>query len=448
MLKLKVFWDTIRTLGLGDDSKKNIDIALMNQIAFTAGVACILMAISGFLEGIHWGYSFCALFLGGIVLIILALNARQCFHLSRFIVACVIPLVIAGFIILIGGDFGEEGMLSVVLFLVYVFYKNESRTQHIFYALIAVSYTLSKGYLYFYTPLFAQANNPYDNIFVFICCLLWLVMIIKLLHRKISSQKEHQKKLITEMKVKNSSLQKTTEELEQFTYIASHDLKSPLRTIISFLDLIKRDVQRERYDDLMDKLDFARSGAEQMNFLVTDILEYSKIARGKKRNRRVVNLHSVVEKVKFNLNEIIKEKNVDLYIFPLPDFYCNETEMTILFQNFIENGIKYNEEATPTVFVKASIIEKQLVLQFIDNGIGIEEQYFEKIFLFFKRLHTSEAYKGTGLGLGLCKKIIEDMEGSIKVESTINVGTSFTVHLPLIEVETQKNSLEVECAET
>lgn len=429
---ISTIWHKIKRLGFRDNSQKNVDIKLMNQVAFLGIMASLFMTILGCFISISFLYSVLAAILSATIFSTLILNAYRKFHISRFLVAGVLPTLIATYMILIGGEFGEESILTVLIFLIYLFYKNDRRERNIFYAIMAFGYTFSSLYLMFFPPLLAKINNPYDNLFVFLSSIIWLGMVIRLFQRKITHQQKDQDNLIAELKVKNTNLQKTTEELEQFTYIASHDLKSPLRTIISFLDLIKRDVTRQKYDDLLTKLDFARSGAEQMNFLVTDILEYSKITSGKKRSKKTINLQSVADKVKFNLAEVIKEKNVDLYIFPLPDFYCNETEMTILFQNFIENGIKYNEESTPNIFVKSSIDRGQLVLQFIDNGIGIEEIYFEKIFLFFKRLHTNEVYKGTGLGLGLCKKIIDDMNGSVSVESTMNVGTTFTVRLPNI----------------
>lgn len=425
------FWNKLKSLGIGNDPKKNASIALMNQIAFTGSILGLSMVSFAVYNEIEPIYTILISILSASIFSLLILNYFHKFHVARFFIAGILPQVIAVYILLIGGSFGEESILTVILFLIYIFYENEPKQRNLFYILLAFSYVASSTFILSYSPLIAKIDNPYDNMLAFIVCLFWLVIVIWMFQKKIKEQQEHQTLLLSEMTKKNTHLQKTTDELEQFTYIASHDLKSPLRTIISFLDLIKRDVTKERYDDLLSKLDFARSGAEQMNFLVTDILEYSKISKGTVKKKSMVSLLSIVEKVKFNLMEILEKRNVDLYIFPLPDFYCNETEMTILFQNFIENGIKYNKESKPNIFVKSMIDDNYLTLQFIDNGIGIEEEYFDKIFLLFKRLHTSKTYKGTGLGLGLCKKIIDDMEGNVKVESTINVGSTFTIQLPV-----------------
>ncbi len=435
-------WIKIKSLGSGDDPKKNANIALLNQIAFTSSMVAYSMVILAIYINLNNFYSILTFILGSFSFSILIFNYFNRFHVSRFIIAGIFPQLIALYIVLIGGSFGEESILTVLLFLIYILYENAPKQRAWFYISLGASYISASFFLLLNPPLVTKIDNPYDNIFSFIVCVIWLVMVIWLYQKKIRNQQNHQERLLDEMTEKNNRLQKTTDELEQFTYIASHDLKSPLRTIISFLDLIKRDVTRERYDDLLSKLDFARSGAKQMNFLVTDILEYSEITKGKVKKKSIVSLQSIIEKVNFNLMDVIKKRKADLYVFSLPDFYCNETEMIVLFQNFIENGIKYNKETTPNIFVKAKLDDKYLTLQFIDNGIGIEEEYFNKIFLLFKRLHTSESYSGTGLGLGLCKKIIDDMGGTVSVESTVNVGSTFTILLP-VNQEHQASQQEI-----
>ncbi len=428
-------WNKVKGLGTEEDSMMNSIIMLMNQMVFIGAFICFLMVGVAIYSGLAPVYTLLTFVFGCILLSLLVLNSFNKFHTSKFVIVSVLPIYVCLEILLIGGSFGEESILTIILLLIYIFFEDSPKKRYPLYASLSCSYILVSVYLFYFPPILPPVDNPYDNFFAFLVCTIWLLSIMSYYQKKIESQQKKQDILIKELQEKNTNLEKTTEALEQFTYIASHDLKSPLRTIISFLDLIKRDVSRKKYEDISSKLDFARSGAEQMNFLVTDILEYSKITSGKARRKNMISLQSVADKVKFNLMDQIKEKNVDLYIFPLPDFYCNETEMTVLFQNLIENGIKYNEESTPNIFIKSKVEGKELILQFIDNGIGIEEIYFEKIFLFFKRLHTNQIYKGTGLGLGLCKKIIDDMNGSIMVESTINVGSTFTVRLPILVPE-------------
>lgn len=442
--KILVSWEKIKNMGVGEDRITNSIIILLNQLAAIGGVVCFSMVGLAIAIDLSPIYAFLTFIFGVFLSLVLLFNANKKFSVSKFMVAGILPVLMSIYVVLIGGSFGEESILTVILFLIYILYKDEPRKRNWLYVNLVGFYMAASSYLFFNPPIFDFVNNPYDNFFAFLVCVSWLLMIIWLYQNEINKQEKNQKILIYELKEKNANLQKTTEELEQFAYIASHDLKSPLRTIISFLDLIKRDVTRCQYDDLLSKIDFARGGAEQMNFLVTDILEYSKITNNKERSKKLISLQSIAEKVKVNLNELLDSRKVDLYIFPLPDFYCNETEMVVLFQNFIENGIKYNQESRPAIFVKSTMEDNKLILQFIDNGIGIEEEYFEKIFLFFKRLHTTEVYPGTGLGLGLCKKIIDSMGGEVSVESTLNVGTTFTISFPILNpINESANILEI-----
>jgi len=425
-------WEKLKVQGVESNHLlENAIISVINQMGFIGGIACMIMVVISWAIGASQLYTIMCFILGVTILLIPILNSYQKVHISKLIIGAVHPSLVNVYIVVTGGAIGEESMLTVSLFMIFILFQKKPKMMRRLYLLGASTYLLAQLYIFVFPPIFNIVDNPFDNFMSFSVCVVWILMILWLYKGQLTLQQRKQMKLINELQDKNANLKKTTEELEQFTYIASHDLKSPLRTIISFLDLIKRDVKRERYDDLLSKLDFARSGAEHMNYLVTDILEYSKITSGTQRKKQMISLQSLADKVRFNLTELIQKKNVDLYVFPLPDFYCNETEMTVLFQNFIENGIKYNEEATPNIFVKSKIDTAYLTLQFIDNGIGIEEEYFSKIFLFFKRLHTNERYKGTGLGLGLCKKIIDDMGGTIEVESTINVGSTFTIKIPV-----------------
>lgn len=429
--KIISLWSRVKNLGLNHSPKEATSLFLLNQMGIIGGIGCLTAAFISLTLDYPLTYFIFAILYGVTAAMMPLFNHIGLINVSKLITSFFHPFIISGFIIFSGGSFGEESILIGSIFMIHLLYNEKPKMKIMLYISNASFYILAQVYIFNFPPILKYVDNPFDNFLAFVICSTWLLMIIYKNQQGIDLQKAKGDELISELQAKNESLKKTTEELEQFTYIASHDLKSPLRTIISFLDLIKRDVSRGRYDDLNSKLDFARGGAEQMNFLVTDILEYSRMTNGKKRKKKVIDLQTIADKVRFNLTDVIDKKNVDLYIFPLPKFYGNETELTVIFQNFIENGIKYNEENTPTIFVKSRIEEDHLILQFIDNGIGIEEQYFDKIFLFFKRLHTNNHYKGTGLGLGLCKRIIDDMEGTVKVESTINVGSTFTISLPI-----------------
>ena len=172
-----------------------------------------------------------------------------------------------------------------------------------------------------------------------------------------------------------------------------------------------------------------------MHYLVSDILELSLINIESKEQREWTDLNDVIEKSISNLQQEISEKEAVVNIPDLPVYLCNSVEFVLVFQNIIQNSIKYNKSKTPTVNVRAEQTKNQLFIHFEDNGIGIEEKYFDRIFEFFKRLHTQKAYKGTGMGLGLCKKIVQSYNGDISVQSKVGEGSVFTIQLPHIPSE-------------
>ncbi len=227
-------------------------------------------------------------------------------------------------------------------------------------------------------------------------------------------------------------LKDKNEELEQFTYIASHDLKTPLRTVISFSGLLERNIKQEKYDDLLDNLQYVKTGAGQMYNLVNDILEYTKLDQELAEKSKVpINLQTIAEEVAQYFKKDSTEKELIIEIDDLPNYIGRKSDFLVIFQNLIENGLKYNKSKRPRVKIWAETTKKQLKINFLDNGIGIEQEYHEQIFYFFKRLHTKEFYDGTGLGLGLCKKIINQYNGEILVQSELGKGSLFTIVLPV-----------------
>ena len=285
-------------------------------------------------------------------------------------------------------------------------------------------YLIPTFYVNLYNPIFGHIDFPFDELLVFIAGIIWMASVLYLFHKD-------REDLLNRLKNKNQELVDTTEELERFTYIASHDLKSPLRTIISFIGLLEHDLKRKDYTEMEGNLHFVKTGALQMNFLVQDILELSKLKNSTKEDRILLDLNRIFEKAKHNLTVDIEEKKATIKCQQLGHFLGDELELLLLFQNFIQNGIKYNDSQEPVIEISNIEAENSFSLIFKDNGIGIEEKYHDQIFKFFKRLHTSDKYQGTGLGLGLCKQIIDNYNGQIAIESELGLGTTFTIRFPM-----------------
>jgi light-regulated signal transduction histidine kinase (bacteriophytochrome) len=241
-----------------------------------------------------------------------------------------------------------------------------------------------------------------------------------------------QKKLIEaqsqDLKDNLDRLELSYRELEQFSYIASHDLKSPLRTIASFAQLLKRRYSGKFDEEADEFLDFIVSGVFHMSDVIQGLLEYSKVGRESMPFENV-DLNKVLDIVKFNLKEEIEESNAQLVYENLPAVQGNFTNLVQLFQNLIANSIKFRTpELSPTINITYIEEFPYFRIQLADNGLGMETEFQDKAFLPFQRLNNREK-PGMGMGLAICKKIIQQHKGEIYYEPSPERGTSFILTL-------------------
>lgn len=224
-------------------------------------------------------------------------------------------------------------------------------------------------------------------------------------------------------------LKQSNEELEQFAYAASHDLQEPLRTVSSYLTLLERRYGDELDEDATEFIDFAVDGADRMREMIQALLAYSRVdTRG--RQFESIEASTVFERVTENLAMTIEESGATV---STPDgettISGDQSQLVQLFQNLIENGIKYNE-TTPHIEISATAHDGLVSFEVTDNGIGMESDQIDTIFDVFQRLHTREEFDGTGIGLSLCRKIVERHDGDIAVESEPGKGSTFIVTVP------------------
>jgi PAS domain S-box-containing protein len=229
---------------------------------------------------------------------------------------------------------------------------------------------------------------------------------------------------------KNKELELKNKELEQFAYVASHDLQEPLRTTSSFAELLQQQYQG-RLDERADKyLTFINQSSERMKVLIKDLLDYSRI--GRKKEKEYVDCNLILQEVLDDLNAAIKETQAEINVAALPVFHGYPTEIKQLFQNLIINAIKFRKKNTPPqIKISAIKINGQWEFACNDNGIGIEEEHRERIFIIFQRLHTRNDYEGSGIGLAHCKKIVELHGGKIWIESMPGEGSTFNFTIPV-----------------
>ncbi|GJL55654.1 MAG: hypothetical protein NPIRA02_27860 [Nitrospirales bacterium] len=236
------------------------------------------------------------------------------------------------------------------------------------------------------------------------------------------------------------NLRRSNSELEQFAYVASHDLQEPLRKIRNFSELLSAKAEGHLSPELEKFLTPIVSSATRMQALVQDLLTYSRIAR-EGPDVAPVDLQVLVEQVKNSLESAIAETQATLIIAPLPTIEANATQIEQLFQNLIANSLKYHGDRAPRITITATQHDTYWQFAVSDNGIGIDPQYADRIFVIFQRLHTKQKYDGTGIGLAICKKIVERHEGQIWVESTPDEGSTFFFTLP--SSQTEKDHREV-----
>ncbi|MBN1313796.1 MAG: substrate-binding domain-containing protein [Anaerolineae bacterium] len=230
------------------------------------------------------------------------------------------------------------------------------------------------------------------------------------------------------------NLARSNQELEQFAYISSHDLQEPLRMVRSYLQLLERRYQGQLDADADEFIDFATDGAARMQSLIKALLQYSRVTtRG--GPFEPTDCNKVLQHALANLDRDIEESGAEISSVALPTIPADGVQLIQLFQNLISNAIRFRGEKKPDIFIEAQHKYGEWLFSIRDNGIGIDSEYFEYIFRIFQRLHSGDKYPGTGIGLALCKKIVERHGGRIWVESDPGQGTTFCFTIPDREQE-------------
>ncbi len=227
----------------------------------------------------------------------------------------------------------------------------------------------------------------------------------------------------------NIKLTSSNKEMEQFAFIASHDMQEPLRTISNYIGLFQKQY-KGKLDEDADRYLTSISGATfRMQSLIKDLLEYSKI--GNEKNKVVIDCNLILNDVLIDVNESIKESKAEIHSEQLPVITGYLSAIKSLFQNLISNAVKFRKKDVPPIInISAEIKQNEWFFTIKDNGIGIDKKYYDKIFVIFQRLHTKAEYAGTGIGLAHVKKIIELHGGKIWFESELGKGTAFYFTIP------------------
>ncbi|MBD1809731.1 PAS domain-containing protein [Microcoleus sp. FACHB-SPT15] len=236
----------------------------------------------------------------------------------------------------------------------------------------------------------------------------------------------------TEQKLEQltTDLKRSNQELEQFAYVASHDLQEPLRAITGFTQLLRQDYQNQLDESAQEYMTYIVDGAARMQELIQDLLTYCRLGTDH-QGFAAIDCNAVVRQAIANLEIAIADSNATVTHESLPTIKANKTQLIQLFQNLISNAVKFHRDEPPEVHIQAQLRNQEWLFFVRDNGIGIESKYLTRIFEVFKRLHSRTEFSGTGIGLAICKKIVESHSGSIWAESQPGLGTTFYFKIPL-----------------
>jgi signal transduction histidine kinase len=308
--------------------------------------------------------------------------------------------------------------------------------------IIVMSYFLDSGQTKFFSYFYIGASTlvmllfysgwnflPVEisniiNPFIFALILIPLAIFILLLLIIYFDKSAAYLKTIESKNLELSQLIKENKDLEHFAYIASHDLNEPIRTIESFIDIIKEEYHDTTNEDLNQYFSFIHEASARMRSMINGILDYTKL--GNDKRLELCDMNQTIAALEQDLTQIIKDHQATINTAPLPTIACDPSGIRQVFQNLMANAIKFQRPNTPP-HIEISCQEKATHWEFCvtDNGIGIPENKKETIFKMFSKLHRPTEFKGHGIGLAFCKRIIEFHQGNIWVESTPNVGSQF-----------------------
>ncbi|MCI5084049.1 MAG: ATP-binding protein [Saprospiraceae bacterium] len=427
---MKNLWESISAIGTSaDQSHQDVKkIRLLNQMA---GLAIVLQLLG--LITLPFSYSsvilLSCIFSSLVFLGVIILQHYKLYLFARAVQTIFAILIITAFNYLFGPLLNAIVAFVAMGPVILIFFQSlRARILLNLFLILAFSFCTYMNF-YWQAP-FEVLVLPAVYYYVFIIIYFAVLIIINFFQSESNIREQQLKESLAQLKIKN-------EELEKLAYIASHDLKTPIRNISSYLTLIQQRIKGTPTAEQIDEfLDTAINSSKQMYRTIEDVLVFSKI-RDLEEDKTLIDLNEVLQTVLFNLQTFIDQKKAQVHIENFPIIFGNFAQMVSLFQNLLENGLKYNNSSPP--ILSFEYIEKpdHYLFRVKDNGIGIAPNHQEQIFDIFKRLHADHVYEGTGVGLAICKKIAEQHQGDIWVEENPDGGSIFLIKLPILKPHDQ-----------
>ena len=426
--KFSIFLDKITRIGIYEDTpiEDHDTIVLFNRFSYMIALLLLIITIQDLVIGNRLD-----LIIDGTCLTIISsgpiLNYFRLHSFAKAWSMLIYPSFLVAPLIILYGDILYASYSFFLFFTYALLFFNKKRTLILLPAYLILLWIFLQYYTLHHEPMIYLNPTILDKNFFPIITFTGLFFIVCNYKKNVKKKEETLEIALENAQIQNEKLNSANAELERFAFVTSHDLKTPVRTIVSFLNLIEIKIKKQEYADLEQYITFAKDGGLQINRLISEILEFSKLNINQTLERTEVDLDAIFNKSINNLQGFILEKNAKLEVGVLGKITSNELFVGLLFQNLLENAVKFNKSVQPLVKITAEKTEKGISIFFQDNGIGIEKEFHETVFNIFTRLHNQQDYTGTGMGLAICKKIMERLGGTIFLTSEIGIGTTFTL---------------------
>lgn len=428
---MKAIFDNIIHIGIDPDTSldQRIRIKGVNAISLALIPALVFLIV---LESLNpkGDLSFVLMISAylGLICFILYLNIIRQFQLAFNLILFVAPLGIFAEIILFGNSFRADTLFMIV-FVAGIFLQSSFRALLVSYILYAGLLTTSQIYLYHNPPLIETQPYAITEYMAMILALLSVALIVKNYESEKEREERKMQALLSQLAEKNEELVRVNRDLEDFTFATSHDLKTPIRLLVSFSDLLRRKKELQQDQETQDYLQFINENSRHMYQLIENLLSYARVKDHPIR-KEWVDLQGLLDELAESLQEAVPNLQIQIPQ-QLPRILSHRDSLRLLFHNLLENGIKYNTNEEVLIRIQYAYEKGKIRFQIYDNGIGIDNAYNDYIFKIFKRLHNNSVFPGTGIGLATCKRILEGWGGRIGFESQLEVGTTFQIEWPV-----------------
>lgn len=411
---------------------------VLNRTFVIVGCGCLLLILNAILAG-NPIQLLQPIVVAAIAFTSLLLTYFNYFRIARFILTFFLPSLFLIVIMLYGSGLKLDYTIAFFTVLVLTMYdKSRPLIINLIY-LIAL-----QGFSYYfmanYESPYAAYVDPYDSITIMLFTTIGLFVLVNKFIQATKNFQSEQEKTNQKLLEKTRELQRSNEFLESYTYIASHDLKSPLRSITSFSDLILKKLKNSPDTDIKDYLRFLKKEVIQINAVIDGIIEN---AKDNSSNIKYddVDTQRLLRQIEHELSPRLKDIDGQIVYHNLPVIRADQRMITKVFFNLIDNSLKYNRADQPRVSITHRLVEDSHEFSIADNGIGIPLAYSEDIFKMFKKLHVHHEFSGSGVGLALSKKIIELHGGQLWLDTETKEGSTFYFSLPISVKGLSKNDL-------